>query len=478
MYDVLIIGSGISGACIARECAKYDLKTIILEKEFDVAQEATMANSAIVHSGHDPLPGTLKAKFNILGNRLYKQMSEELDIPFMECGGMVVATCTEEEHTIKELYERALINGLKEHEVRILSKKEVRELEPNISDEVTSALYLPTTAVTYPLEAAIANIENAMDNGVLLSTSTKVLNIEKESDYFVVKTNNGDYKSRIVINASGVFAEEISRMISDTSFTITPRKGEYYVLDKDVRLVNSVIYPTPSEKGKGVIATPQYHGNTLLGPTSEFVNPTEITSTSREGLQYIKTHISSTVKNIPYHKIIRSFAGSRPTSSVHDFIIEESNVKGFINVAGIESPGLTAAPAFAKYVVEELVSNSIELKQKEFNPYRKKVTRMTELSDLEKQELFNKDPKYGKIICRCENITEGEIVEAIHRNCGARSVTGVKNRVRAGAGRCQGGFCQPEVLKIIARELNLNPLEVNYSKNNSNILVAKTKGEQ
>lgn len=478
MYDVIIIGSGISGACIARECSRYKLKTVILEKDFDVAQQATMANSAIVHSGHDPIPGTLKSRFNIQGNRLYKQMSEDLDIPFMECGGMVVASDEEEIGIIQDLLKRAIENGLTEDEVILLTQKEVRKKEPNISDSVLGALYLPTTAVTYPLEAAIANIENAMDNGVELKTNTKVEDITKSGDSFCVLTNKGIFKSKTVINAAGVFADDISRMIADTKFDITPRKGEYYVLDKDVTLVHSVIYPTPSSKGKGVITTPQYHGNTLLGPTSDFVDKSDLASTSIDGLSYIKEHLKRSVKNVPYHKVIRSFAGSRPTSNTHDFIIEESNVKGFINVAGIESPGLTAAPAFAKYVVNDLLSKTLTLEDKEFNPIRRKVTRINEMTDDEKQELFNKEPKYGKIICRCEGITEGEVLESIHRNCGARSITGVKNRVRAGAGRCQGGFCQPVILNILARELNMDPMDINYSKENSKILIAKTKGEK
>ncbi|PAT01279.1 hypothetical protein CI105_07420 [Candidatus Izimaplasma bacterium ZiA1] len=477
MYDVLIIGSGITGACISREMSKYQAKTIIIEKENDVAQKATLANSAIVHSGHDPIPGTLKAKFNILGNRMYKQMSEELDIPLMECGGLVVATTLEEEKTLDMLYARAFENGLKKSEVKLLTKDEVKEKEPNISDHVTKALSLPSTSVTYPLEAAIANIENAMNNGVELATNEEVISIVKNKEHFEVFTKRNKYEAKVVINASGINAENISKMIAKTNFTISPRKGEYYVLDKDVTLVNSVIYPTPSEKGKGVLVTPQYHGNTLLGPTSEFVeNDTE--STTKKGLDYIKVNIEKTVTNIPYNKIIRSFAGSRPTPSTKDFIIEESNIKGFINVAGIESPGLTAAPAIARYVVEGIVANNIDLvENKNFNPYRKKVIRMNELSDEEKNELYKRDSRFANIICRCESITEGEIIEAIHRNCGATTVTGVKNRVRAGAGRCQGGFCQPEVLKILARELKIDPMEVLYSKKDSAILKAKTKGE-
>ncbi|MBN2604733.1 MAG: NAD(P)/FAD-dependent oxidoreductase [Bacilli bacterium] len=478
MYDVIIIGSGISGATIARELSRFQLKTIILEKEYDVAMEATMANSAIVHSGHDPIPGTLKAKFNILGNRMYKQMSEELDIPYMACGGMVTAINEDQVHLIEELYERALINGLRSDEVKIIDQETVRSLEPNIADGVIKALHLPTTAVTFPWEAAIANIENAMDNGVELALENKVIKIEK-LDRFVVTTDKSVYEAKVVINATGVYGTDVAKLVTNPHFEIRPRRGEYYVLDKDVRLVNSVIYPAPSEKGKGVIVTPQYHGNTLLGPTSEYVAFSEISKTTASGLEYIKENVAQTVQNIPYHKIVRSFAGGRATSSTEDFVIEESEVKGFINVCGIESPGLTAAPAFAKYVVEELVSVHFEMKPNtDYNPRRRKVLRTNELTFDELNNSFHDNQKYGRIICRCEKITEGEIVDAINRNCGARSVVGVKNRVRAGAGRCQGGFCQSEVINILARELKVDKLDIVYNKAGSNILKETTKGEQ
>jgi glycerol-3-phosphate dehydrogenase len=475
MYDVIIIGSGISGACIARECARYELKTLVLEKEFDVAMEATQANSAIIHAGQDPIPGTLKAKYNVLGSRMYQKMSEELDIPYLASGGMVVANDEEDIKTIHELYDRGLKNGLKPTEMKILTQKEVRMLEPNISDEVVGALYLPTTAITYPLEAAIANLENAVDNGVLLKTDEEVVGIRKDNHFFV-DTKKHTYEAKVVINATGIYAEKISKLIAETNFTIKPRRGEYLVLDKDVNVVSNVIYPTPSTKGKGVLVTPQYHGNVLLGPTSEFVSFDETNDTTSSGIAYIKKHLTKSIKNIPYHKVIRTFAGSRPTPSTKDFILEETNVKGFINVAGIESPGLTAAPAYAIDVVKELIGKRIDLvRKKDFNPYRKKVVRMSELSLRERNELYKKDKRYAKIICRCETVTEGEIVDAIHRNCGARTVTGVKNRVRAGAGRCQGGFCQSEVVNILARELDLDPKAINYSKRESNIIKSETK---
>jgi glycerol-3-phosphate dehydrogenase len=478
MYDVIIIGSGISGATIARELSKYQLKVAILEKELDVAMEATMANSAIIHSGHDPLPGTLKARFNVEGNRMYRRMSEELDIPYLATGGMVIATSKEEEKTLDILFERAKKNGLRENEIRLLTREEIESREPNISNFVTKGLDLPTTAVTFPWEAAIANIENAMDNGVQLFVNTKVEDIKKEN-HFIIETPNGLFEAKVVINATGVYAGLVHSLFKPAYFHITPRRGEYYVLDKNVYEINSVIYPVPTEKGKGVIITPQYHGNVLLGPTSEYVGIEDMTKTTVQGLEYVKKMANRSVKNIPYDKVIRSFAGGRATSNIHDFIIEDVDYTGFIDVAGIESPGLTAAPAIAKYVVETLVSEHLVLNQKAtYNPYRKKVIRLNELNDEEKNKLVQKNPTYGRIICRCEQITEGEIIDSINRNCGARSIVGVKNRVRAGAGRCQGGFCQPEVIRILSEQLHLDKKAINYRNANSQILKARTKGEE
>ncbi|MFK5883525.1 MAG: NAD(P)/FAD-dependent oxidoreductase [Candidatus Izemoplasma sp.] len=478
MYDVVIIGAGISGATIAKELSKYNLKTIILEKEYDVATEATMANSAIIHSGHDPLPGTLKAKFNLLGNRMYKQMSKDLDIPFMECGGLLLATSKEEHIIILDSYQTALLNGLNEDEVQLLNRDEILAIEPNISDIVISGLNLPTTAVTFPWEAAIANIENAMDNGVELALENEVTSIKKINDTFIVTTNQQQLKTKVVINASGIYGTNITNLITKATFETKARRGEYYVLDKDTKVVNKVLYPAPSEKGKGVIITPQYHGNTLLGPTSEFVDFEDIAKTTASGLEYIKKNSQKLVKNIPFDKIVRSFAGGRATSSTGDFVIEESDVKGFINVCGIESPGLTAAPAIAVYVVESIVTNILQLQKKQnYDPYRKKVYRTFEMSNEELNELYNKDKSYSKMICRCEKVTEGEIIDSINRNCGAKSIVGVKNRCRAGSGRCQGGFCQSEVINILSKQLNIPKSEVIYSKKGSEILIGKTKGE-
>lgn len=478
MYDVIIIGSGISGACIARECSKYEMSAIVLEKNIDVASETTLANSAIIHAGHDPIPGTLKAKYNILGSRMYEEMSKELDIPYLKNGGMVVATNDEEIKHIKMLYDRGIENGLESSEISIIDQEEIRRLEPNISDDVLMALYLPTTAVTYPMEAAIANLENAMDNGVDLATDSEVLDIKKIDDHFQVTTANKVYESKYIVNAAGLYVEKISNMVNEKYFSITPRRGEYLVLDKDVDVVSRVIYPVPSKKGKGILATPQYHGNLLLGPTSEFVGFDEMKLTTSKGLNDIKENIKKSIKNIPYNKVIRTFAGSRPTPSNKDFIIEETNVAGFINVAGIESPGLSAAPAFARYVVEELIVKNNQYKiNTNFNPIRRKVNRMNELTMEDKNKLFETDHSYGEVICRCEQVTKGEIMSAINRNAGAKTVVGVKHRTRAGAGRCQSGFCQIEVTKILAENQQI-PLEnVMYQGKHSMIVKEKTKGE-
>lgn len=479
MFDVIVIGAGITGTCIARELSKYQLKSIVLEKESDVGQDVTNANSAIVHSGHDPIPGTLKAKFNILGNAMYEEMSKDLDIPFLKTGALVIAKTSEQFKTLKTLQKRGYENGLKKDQAVLLSQAETLALEPNLVNTIKGSLSLPTTAITYPLEAAIANMENAMDNGVKLALNTEVIDICQSEGPFKVMTNHGAYDAKVVINAAGLYAHNISKMIAETNFDLTPRRGEYYVLDKDIKVVDHVIYPVPDEKGKGVLVTPQYHGNTLIGPTSEFVDIKEKAKTTPEGLAYIKKHINETLKTPRYDKIIRSFAGSRPTPDTHDFIIEESNVKGFINVAGIESPGLTGAPAIAQYVVNDLVSKRLDLAvNPTFNKKRRPVVRMAEYDIDKKNAYVKKNPQYGRIICRCESITEAEVVDAIHRNCGAKTVAGVKNRVRAGAGRCQGGFCQPVIVDILARELGKKHTDIEYKKQHSNLLKGRTKGEK
>lgn len=475
MYDVVIIGGGIIGTAIARQLSKYELKSLVLEKENDVANGTTMANSAIVHSGYDPTPGTNKAKTNIKGNQLYPKLCEELDIPFKQIGSLTLALNDQELEVLKELEERSKENKVP---VEILSKEEVLCREPNLNQNVKGALLAPTAGIVAPWELAIALMENAMENGVELALNNKVEDIKKVQRGYKIITKEREYETKVLINCAGLYADKINEMVEGEEFSIEPRSGQYFVLDKRAGdLVHSIIFPCPAKNSKGVLVLPTVHGNILLGPTSNSIEDKEGTETTREGLEYVKNNVNKLIENIPYGDIIRSFTGLRATPSSGDFIIEESKKnKGFINVAGMESPGLSAAPAIAM-TVEEIVSKSFDhLKiKKDYNPKRRPVVRFNELSTKEKTEAIGENPDFGNMICRCEGVTEAEIVDCIHRKAGATTVKGVKKRTRPGMGRCQGGFCQPRVVEILARELDKDIDEILYDGKDSNILIGKTK---
>lgn len=502
MYDVIIVGSGISGAFVARNLSKYDLKVLVIEKENDVANETTMANSAIVHSGYDPEPGTNKAKFNAKGNRMYEAICRELHVEFQQIGSLTVATSEEELETLKMLAERAIIN---EVPVELKTREQALEMEPNLSDETVGALYAPTAGIVYPWELAIGLMENAIDNGVELKLNQEVTKIEKiekvekiekagntekvekeAAVYYQITTKNlmndsveNQYLAKCVINAAGVYADQVHNFLSPARFKIQPRRGQYYVLDRLVGdHVKHVVFPCPSEKGKGVLVTPTTHGNILVGPNSEVIEDKAGIGTTITGLEFVKEHANRIVKNIPYQKVIRSFSGLRPSADVHDFVIEEVvGAPGFIDVAGIESPGLASAPAIAQEV-ERLVSNRLSLEVKtHYNPNRRPRVHFKSLSLEEKRALIAENHKYGQIVCRCETVTEAEIIDAIHRSAGATTIKGVKKRVRPGMGRCQGGFCEPLVIEILARELGIPWMDVLYDGPRSNILIEETKGE-
>ena len=471
MYDVIIIGAGVIGAGVARELAKYNAKVLLLDKENDVGNVTSMANSAIVHSGYDPKPGTNKAKYNVLGNAMYDSLTKELDVEFKRIGSLTCATNEDELNTIKGFVSRAKENGV---EVKILNKEETKEIEPFISDEVIGSLYAPSAGIINPFELCVALCENAVDNGVELKLNEEVVSVNKVNDKYIVKTKNNEYEAKVVVNAAGLYSDEISKMVGSDDFKITPRKGEYFVLDHfEKPFVSHVIFPTPSEKGKGILVTPTTHNNYLVGPSSEFVNDKDDLSTDKPTLDNVKANASKLVKNIPFGYVIRQFSGLRATSSTHDFVISEKD--GFINLGGIESPGLASAPAIAKEAVR-LVSNCLKLEEnKKFNPNRRKVIRLKKLSEKERNELIKKDKKFGHIVCRCEGISEGEVVDCIRRNAGATTIKGVKKRCRPGFGKCQGGFCEPLIVEILARELNLDPLKIRYDSNEAYILQSETK---
>lgn len=480
MFDVAIIGAGIAGSAVARQLSRYDLKIVVLEKGVEVCQGTTKANSAIVHGGFDAKEGTLKAKLNVLGCKMYPSICKELSVEYKNNGSLVLAFNENDMKHIHELYERGLKNGAKD--IEIINGEKVKEIEPNINDDVVGALWCKSSGIVCPFNLNIALMENAITNGVKLRLESEVLDIKKiEDNCFEIKTKKEIIKSKYIINAAGVYSDKINYLIGGNEFYIIPRKGEYKVLDKSEGYkVSHTLFTCPTEKGKGVLVTKTVHGNLLVGPNAKVVEKDDIT-TSKSGLKEIMDGGRKSIPNIDFSKTITSFAGVRATPNTGDFMIFKSKVaKGFINVAGIESPGLASAPAIALYVEDLLKevmhedNKKLEL-NKSFNPIRLKNKAFMEMSIEEQKEILSKDERYKTIICRCENITEGEIVDAINRPCGAKTVDGVKRRVRPGMGRCQGGFCGPKVVEILARELNITPQEVLKDYENSKMLVGKAK---
>lgn len=474
MYDVVIIGAGIVGGMTARELARYKLRVCLLEKENDVAMGATKANSAIVHAGFDAHEGSLKAKLNVRGSEMMEKVTDELGVKYRRNGSLVLAFNDEDMETVKELYARGNENGVKD--LKVLSGDEVRTMEPAISDNVVGALYAPTGAIVCPYELNIASVGNAMDNGVELKRNFEVIGIDKEADGFVVRSATESVKARYVVNAAGVRSDDIAKLAGDNSFSIMPRRGEYLLFDKECgNTVNCTIFRTPSKMGKGILVTPTVDGNLLLGPTAENIEDKEDHSTTAPGLSGVMKNAAEVLKVVPGGKTITSFCGLRATGSTGDFIINNPS-HGFVNAAGVESPGLSSAPAIAEYIRDLLVADGLELEAKtDFNPIRPAAHAFREMDMAGKNEVIKKDPRYGKMVCRCEGITEGEIVAAIHDNPPALDIDGVKRRTRSGMGRCQGGFCSPYVVEILARELGVAYESVTKSGHGSIVNYCKTK---
>lgn len=456
MYKVAIIGGGVIGGLIARRMAQYDIKIVILEKENDVATGQSKANSGIVHAGYDPMPGTLKAKLNVLGSQMMEGICKELNVKYRKNGAFVVGYTDEDCKIIDELYARGQKNGVLGLE--ILDGNDVRKIENNLSKDIKKALYAPTSAVVCPYQLTIESIGNAMDNGAVLLRNFEVTSID---DGYLIKSKDGrTVQAEYVINCAGLYSDTVAQMVGDHSFLITPKAGEYMLLDKDAGdLIDATIFRVPNEKGKGVLATKSVDGNIIFGPTAVIRDSKEDESVSSESLEYIKTKESELFLNAPFDKVITQFAGLRAHGDKGDFIIN-CPVPKFINVAGIESPGLSSAPAIAVEVENLLIEHGFKADKKgEFNPLRKK-------------EYYQNSP----IICRCEEITKAEIIDAIRRNPGATDVDGVKRRTRSGMGRCQGGFCLPSIVEILAEELGIKPEEVTKSGEGSPILYGKVKG--
>ncbi len=476
VYDVAVIGAGVIGSMIARELSRYRVNTCLIEKEADVAMGTSKANSGIIHAGYNDIPGTLKARFNMLGSGMMDRVSKELGVSLKRTGSLVLALNEKDIRTIRELYGRGIENGVPE--MRILDSGQVRELEPNVSHDVIGALYSPTAGIICPYELNIAAAENAAQNGVRVFLEHEVKSISKVKGVFVINTSRGRIESRYAVNAAGVYADTVSEMAGENDYTVKPRKGEYILLDKNQgNLVHTVIFQPPSDMGKGVLVCPTVDNNLLIGPTAEDTGDRDDTSTSAQGLKEI---IEGARKSVPAFSIgetITSFAGLRAISSTNDFVIKASEkIKGFVHAGGIQSPGLTACPQIAKFVVELLESEGLALKQRSgFNPERKPVIRFNEMSMEEKNEAIKADPRFGNIVCRCETITEAEVVDSIRRPLGARDMDAVKRRTRAGMGRCQGGFCAPRVMEILSRELGIPMDSVTKKGGRSIMLAGKTK---
>lgn len=475
MYDVAIIGAGVIGSAIARELAKYEVKACVIEKCEDVCCGTSKANSAIVHAGFDAKPGTLKAKLNVRGNEMMDQLSKDLDFSFKRNGSLVVMTKDQDESLLRELLDRGIKNGVPG--VRIMERDELIAKEPNLADDVVKALWAPTGAIVCPFNMTIAFAENAADNGVEFFLNTEVKDIKASDDKYIITTDASTIEAKAVVNAAGVYGDVINNMVSSKKLSITARRGQYMLLDKSAgNHVSSTIFQLPSKMGKGVLVTPTVHGNLLVGPTAEDVDNKEGVNTTMEGLDSLAPTSALSVKNVPLRQVITSFAGLRAHEAGDDFVIGEAeDAKNFFNAAGIESPGLSSAPAIGE-MVAKLVADALSLNEnKNFNGIRKGIVNPADLSLEERNELIKKNPAYGQIICRCEMVTEGEILDAIHRTLGARSLDGVKRRTRAGMGRCQAGFCSPKTMAILEREIPMSMFDVTKSGKGSEIALGYNK---
>ncbi len=475
-YDVVVIGAGVVGSLITRELSKYNIKVALLERGNDCAMGATKANSAIVHAGFDAVPGTLKAKLNVRGVELMKKVCKELNVPLKNNEALVVAFSEEEMPHLEVLKDRGEQNGVPA--LRIVRREELVELEPNIGDTAVGALVAPTSSIVCPYELTIAGVENAVTNGAEFLRNCEVTDIKYVDDEFKVITSLGEITAEYVINAAGVHSGKISSFIGDNSIEIVVRHGDYYLLDKSQgSLVSRTIFQCPTKMGKGVLVSPTVDGNLIVGPSAEDIDDGDDVATTSTGLDKIYVNAIKSVPAVSLRNAITSFSGNRAHPTSDDFIIGSSDVnKKFINAAGIESPGLSSAPAIAEMVDEIIneLSGGFE-KKADFNPVRPEPVRFRHMTTEERAKLIEKNKAYGRIVCRCETITEGEILDAIHAPAGARDVDGVKRRTRAGMGRCQGGFCGSKVVEILARELNVPMNEITKFGGQSKIMYHKTK---
>ena len=473
MVDVAIIGCGVTGAAVAYQLAKKQVSVLILEAENDVSMGTTKANSAILHAGYDPEPGTSMARLNVRGSALAKEICAALDVPYKQTGSFVVAFGPEQEKTLQRLYENGAANGVPGLE--ILSGDEARALEPNLSPEITAALHAPSAAIVSPWEFALAMAENAVQNGADLHLETRVTGLAPIEGGWKIATTKGDFEARFVVNAAGVDAGKVHAMAALENFVTRPCRGEYYLLDKSAgSTVGRVIFQCPTAAGKGVLVAPTVHGNLIVGPNAQDVADSADTATTAMGLAQVAQSARKSVPGVDLSACIRNFAGIRANTDRPDFVIQWA-APGFLDLAGMKSPGLSAAAAVGEEAAALLQRAGLVLKEKENPVTTRKRIRFKELPGEEKAALIARKPSYGRVICRCERVTEGEIIAACHTAIPPRSIDGVKRRVGAGMGRCQGGFCGPRVMEILSRELGKSPLEIPQEGAASILLTGRTK---
>ena len=475
MYDAVIIGGGAVGCAVARYLSRYRLSICLVERGEDVCVGTSKANSAICHAGFDAPVGSAKARFNVEGSRMMEGLSRELDFPYRRCGSLVLCFDEAELPHLRELLERGVQNGVEGLE--ILDRAALRALEPAVSDKAVAALWAPTGAVLCPFGMTIALAENAAANGCAFRFNTEVARIERRDGFFRLYTGGDCIDTRVVISAAGVYGDALHNQLCADKLTIVPRRGEYCLLDRTCgQLVQHTIFQLPSAMGKGVLVTPTVHGNLLVGPTAVDQPDKDRTATTAEGLRSVAETAAKSVENLPMRDVITSFAGLRAHLSgpEDDFIVGEST-DGFFEAVGIESPGLSSAPAIGRYLAELAAAKLHAAEKKDFITQRRDMPHPREMDFASRQDLIARDPAYGQVICRCEGVTEGEIRDAIRRVPGARSLDGVKRRVRAGMGRCQGGFCGPKVMELLSRELHVPITALTKDGGESRLLAGRTK---
>ncbi|MBQ4578147.1 MAG: NAD(P)/FAD-dependent oxidoreductase [Clostridia bacterium] len=474
VYDVLIVGAGVIGAMAARELSRYELSVCLLEKENDVACGSTKANSGIIHGGFDPEPDTLKAKLNTAGVPLLYEAARQLHVPHINNGSLVCAFGPDEEPMVDALYHRGIENGI--GQLQVVSGDEARQLEPALSPAVTKALWVPTAGIICPYELTIAAVGNAMDNGVALRRNFKVSAMAK-TDVFTLTAESGEtVQGRMVLNCAGGYSDAIARMAGDDFFTIIPRAGEYLLLDKaEGSRVKRTIFQIPSKEGKGILVSPTVDGNLLTGPTASRVETPESRDITPDGLAQIQRLASRSVPSVDFRQVVTSFTGVRSSEAGGDFILQPSgNLPGLIHAGAIDSPGLTCCVSIARELVRLLADNGLVLSEKaHWDGTREDPHAFRHMDDEAQDAYIQANPDFGRIVCRCETVSEGEIRAAIRRNPRALDVDGVKRRTRSGMGRCQGGFCGPYIMRLLSEELGVPMETITKNGAGSNLLTGR-----